>query len=81
MPIGPVNPIDTPYGQFVYNYTHPRKPLCCVSFGHIVRGSEQLNRSKNRCEVNHVSLREHDTHFLPSIPIQLTGNPLGSELR
>ncbi|GBO23065.1 hypothetical protein AVEN_169001-1 [Araneus ventricosus] len=63
------NPIDTNYGQFVYNYTHPRKPLCPVSFGHIARGSGQLNGSKDRCEDNHVSLLEH---FLPRIPIQLT---------
>ncbi|GBM45280.1 hypothetical protein AVEN_36642-1 [Araneus ventricosus] len=29
MPSGPVNPIDTPYGQYVYNYTHPRS-LCAL---------------------------------------------------
>ncbi|GBO12840.1 hypothetical protein AVEN_17089-1 [Araneus ventricosus] len=80
MPFGPVNPIDTPYGQFVCNYTHPRKPLCSVPYGHIARGSRQLNGRKDRCEVNHVSLREHCKHFLPRIPIQLTGNPLCSEL-
>ncbi|GBO39583.1 hypothetical protein AVEN_199720-1 [Araneus ventricosus] len=80
MPFGPVNPIDSPCGLFVYNCTHPRKPLCPVVFGHIARGSGQLNGIKDRCEVNHVSLREHYMHFLPRIPIQLTGNPLGSEL-
>ncbi|GBO26742.1 hypothetical protein AVEN_16293-1 [Araneus ventricosus] len=57
MPFGPVNPIDIPYDQHVYNYTHPRKPGCSVSYGHghIARGSGQLNRSKDRCVVNHVS--------------------------
>ncbi|GBN10802.1 hypothetical protein AVEN_239878-1 [Araneus ventricosus] len=75
MPFDPVNLIDTPYGQYVYNYTHRRKPLCSVSYGHIARGSGQLNGSKDRCEVNHVSLQEHGMHFLPRIPIQLTGNP------
>ncbi|GBM08140.1 hypothetical protein AVEN_214471-1 [Araneus ventricosus] len=80
MPFGPVNPFDSPYGQFVFNYTRPRKPLCSVAFGHIARGSGLFNGSKNRYEVIHVSLREHGMHFLPRIPIQLTGNPLGSEL-
>ncbi|GBN12827.1 hypothetical protein AVEN_215691-1 [Araneus ventricosus] len=80
MPFGPVNPIDSPYGQFVFNYTHPRKPLCSVAFGHIARGSGRLNGNKDRCEINHVSLREHGLHFLPRIPIQLAGNPSGSEL-
>ncbi|GBO30281.1 hypothetical protein AVEN_111016-1 [Araneus ventricosus] len=60
MPFGPVNPIDSPFGQFVLNSTHPRKPLCSAAFGHIARGSGQLNRSKDRCEVIRVSLREHD---------------------
>ncbi|GBN09914.1 hypothetical protein AVEN_75780-1 [Araneus ventricosus] len=59
MLFGPVNPIDNPYGQFVCNYTHPRKPLCSVSYRHNARGSGQLNGRKDRCEVNHVSLREH----------------------
>ncbi|GBN00393.1 hypothetical protein AVEN_16863-1 [Araneus ventricosus] len=82
MPFIPVNPIDTPYGQYEYNCTHPRKSLCSVSYAResIPRGSGQLNGSEDRCEVNHVSLREHGMHFLPCIPIQLTGNPLGSEL-
>ncbi|GBM25979.1 hypothetical protein AVEN_223114-1 [Araneus ventricosus] len=80
MPFGPVKPIDSPYGQFVFNYTHPRKPLCSVAFGPIARGSGRLNGSKDRCEVDHVSLREYRMHFLPRIPIQLTGNPSGSEL-
>ncbi|GBM10139.1 hypothetical protein AVEN_258744-1 [Araneus ventricosus] len=44
-------------------------------------GSGQLNGSKDRCEVNHVSLREHGKHFLPHIPIQLTRNPLGFQAR
>ncbi|GBM08234.1 hypothetical protein AVEN_82924-1 [Araneus ventricosus] len=70
----------TPMHRFVFNSTHPRKPLCSVAFGHIARGSGQLNGSKDRWEVNHVSLRDHGMHFLPCIPIQLTGNPLGSEL-
>ncbi|GBN81647.1 hypothetical protein AVEN_150824-1 [Araneus ventricosus] len=76
MPIDPENPSDAPYGKFVYNYPHPRKPLCSISSGHI----GQLNGSKDRSEVNHVSLLEHDMHFVPRIPIQLTGNSLGSEL-
>ncbi|GBM74606.1 hypothetical protein AVEN_241035-1, partial [Araneus ventricosus] len=59
MPFGPVNPIDSPYGKFVFNYTHPRKPLCSDAFGHIARLSGQLNGSMDRCEVNHVSLRRH----------------------
>ncbi|GBM12376.1 hypothetical protein AVEN_211562-1 [Araneus ventricosus] len=80
MPFGLVNPIDSPYGQFVFNYAHPRKPLYSVAFGPIARGSGRLNGSKDRCEVNHVSLREHGLHFLLYIPIQLTGNPLSSEL-
>ncbi|GBM11878.1 hypothetical protein AVEN_26790-1 [Araneus ventricosus] len=42
--------------------------------------SGQLNGRKDRCAVNHVSLGEHGMHFLPRIPIQLTGNPLGSEI-
>ncbi|GBM13810.1 hypothetical protein AVEN_129472-1 [Araneus ventricosus] len=73
MPFGPVNPIDTPYGQYVYNFTHSRKPLCSVPFGHIARRSGQLNGSKDRCEANHVSLREHGMHFLPRIPIPCSG--------
>ncbi|GBO25272.1 hypothetical protein AVEN_226205-1 [Araneus ventricosus] len=80
MPFGAVNPIDFPFGQFVFNYTHPRKLLCSVGFGHIARGAGCLNGSKGRCEVSHVSLREHSMHILPRIPIQLTGNPLDSEL-
>ncbi|GBL89817.1 hypothetical protein AVEN_179594-1 [Araneus ventricosus] len=80
MPFGPVNPIDFPYGTFVFNYSLPRKPLFSVAFGHNARASGQLNGSKDRCEVNHVSLRENGMNFLPCIPIQLTGNPLGSEL-
>ncbi|GBO22468.1 hypothetical protein AVEN_67191-1 [Araneus ventricosus] len=59
---------------------HPRRPLCSLAFGRIARGSGRLNGSKDGCEFVHVSLREHGNHFLPSIPIQLTGNPLGSEL-
>ncbi|GBM53565.1 hypothetical protein AVEN_580-1 [Araneus ventricosus] len=78
IPFGSVNPIDSPLGQFVFNYTHRRKPLCSVAFGHIARGSGHLNGSKDRCEVNHVALREHGMHFLPRIPIQLTGNPFVS---
>ncbi|GBN62211.1 hypothetical protein AVEN_79153-1 [Araneus ventricosus] len=80
MTFGPINPIDSPYGQFVCNYTHPRKILCCVAFGHRVRFIGQLNGSKDSCEVNHVSLREYGMHFHPRIPIQRTGDPLGSEL-
>ncbi|GBM84155.1 hypothetical protein AVEN_31230-1 [Araneus ventricosus] len=84
MPFGHVNPIDSPYGQFVFNCTHPRKSLCSVAFGDIARGPRRLNRSKDRgsivCEVNHVSLWEHGMHFLPRKPIQLIRNPLGSEL-
>ncbi|GBO45225.1 hypothetical protein AVEN_233146-1, partial [Araneus ventricosus] len=52
MTFGLVNAIDTPYGQYAYNYSHPRKPLCSVSYEHIARGSGQLNGSKDRCEVN-----------------------------
>ncbi|GBM93366.1 hypothetical protein AVEN_164083-1 [Araneus ventricosus] len=80
MPFGPVNPIDSPYGKFVFNYTHPRKYMCSAAFGHNARGPGQLNGSKDRSEVNHVSLREHGLHFLPRIPIQMTGNPSASEL-
>ncbi|GBN68104.1 hypothetical protein AVEN_116123-1 [Araneus ventricosus] len=80
MPFGTVNPIDPPYGQFVHDFTHPRKPPCSVSYGHIARGSGQLNGSKDRCEVNHVSLQEQGMHFLQRIPLQQTGNPVGSEL-
>ncbi|GBN06904.1 hypothetical protein AVEN_16852-1, partial [Araneus ventricosus] len=47
------------------------KPLCSVAFRHIVRGSGRLNGSKDRCEDNHVSLREQDIHFLPRIPSKL----------
>ncbi|GBN29250.1 hypothetical protein AVEN_76633-1 [Araneus ventricosus] len=78
MPFGPINPIDSPFGQFVFSFTHPRKPLCSVAVGHIARGSGQLNGSEDRCEVIHISVREHG--FLPRIPIQLTRNPLCSEL-
>ncbi|GBO02433.1 hypothetical protein AVEN_16330-1 [Araneus ventricosus] len=63
----------------VYNCTHPRKPLSSVAFGRIVRGSGQLNGSKDRCEVNHVSMRKHGMNFLQRIPIQMTGNSLGSK--
>ncbi|GBO35586.1 hypothetical protein AVEN_52953-1 [Araneus ventricosus] len=80
MPFFPVNPVDSPYGKFVFNYTHPRKPLCFAAFGHNARGSGQLNGSNDRCEVNHVSLREHGLHSLPRIPIQMTGYPSASEL-
>ncbi|GBO33238.1 hypothetical protein AVEN_22238-1 [Araneus ventricosus] len=80
LPFGPVNPIDSPFGQFVFNSTHPRKPLCSVAFGHIAHGSGQFNGSKDRCEVIRVSVREYGMHFLPRIPIQLTGNLLDSEL-
>ncbi|GBN17876.1 hypothetical protein AVEN_57611-1 [Araneus ventricosus] len=58
MPFGPVNPNYSPYAQFVFNSTHPRKPLCSVSYGHIARGTERLKGNKDRCGVNHVSLRE-----------------------
>ncbi|GBM86322.1 hypothetical protein AVEN_168840-1 [Araneus ventricosus] len=78
MPFGPVNPIDAPYGQYVYDYTHTRKTLCLVSYGHIARGPGQLNGNEDRREVNQLSLREHGMHFLPRILIQLTRNPLGS---
>ncbi|GBN31785.1 hypothetical protein AVEN_61649-1 [Araneus ventricosus] len=64
MPFGPLNPIDTTYGQFVDNYTHPRKSLYSVPSGPIARGSGQFNGNKDRCEVNHDSLREHG--MLPS---------------
>ncbi|GBL88943.1 hypothetical protein AVEN_148747-1 [Araneus ventricosus] len=72
MPFGNVNPmgkcsINTPYGQYVYNYTHPRKPLCSVPNGHKARTSGQINGSKDRCEVNNISLEEHGMHFLPRI--------------
>ncbi|GBN95331.1 hypothetical protein AVEN_257525-1, partial [Araneus ventricosus] len=59
MPFDLVNPFDSPFDQFVFNYTHPRKALCSVAFGHIARGSGRLNGSKDRCEVIHVFLREH----------------------
>ncbi|GBN39132.1 hypothetical protein AVEN_120977-1, partial [Araneus ventricosus] len=45
-PFGPVNPIGTPYGQFVFNYTHPRKCLCSVSFDHIARGQGNLTEAR-----------------------------------
>ncbi|GBN54716.1 hypothetical protein AVEN_39515-1, partial [Araneus ventricosus] len=61
MPFCPASPIDTPYGQFLYSYTHPRKPLCSVPFGHIARGSGQLNGSKGKCEVNHVPMEARYT--------------------
>ncbi|GBN30863.1 hypothetical protein AVEN_205322-1 [Araneus ventricosus] len=48
MPFGPTNPIHIPCGQFENNSTHPRKPPCSVPFGHIARGSGQLNGSKDR---------------------------------
>ncbi|GBM85975.1 hypothetical protein AVEN_43521-1 [Araneus ventricosus] len=75
MPFGPVNPNDSPSGQYVYNYTHPRKPLCSVPLGHIAQGSGQLNGSKDRCEVNHVCILKHSMLFLPRIPIHLIENP------
>ncbi|GBM44463.1 hypothetical protein AVEN_184678-1 [Araneus ventricosus] len=79
-PFGPVNPIDFPFGQLVFNFTHPRKPLCSVAFGHIARGTRRLKGSKDRSEVNHVSLRQHSMDFLPRIPIQMKGNSLRTEL-
>ncbi|GBM99131.1 hypothetical protein AVEN_124958-1 [Araneus ventricosus] len=84
MPFGPVSPIDSPYGQFDFNSTHPRKPLCSVAFGHIARRLGQLNGSKDRCEVNHVCLREHGMHFLPGISLALHSTdrePLGFRAR
>ncbi|GBO33024.1 hypothetical protein AVEN_243488-1, partial [Araneus ventricosus] len=46
MPFGPVNPIDNTYDQYVYNYTHPRKPLCSVSYGHIEQGQDNLTEAR-----------------------------------
>ncbi|GBM26844.1 hypothetical protein AVEN_32092-1 [Araneus ventricosus] len=46
MPYGPANLIDAPYGQFVYNYTHPRKSVCSVAFKHIARGQDDLTEAR-----------------------------------
>ncbi|GBM26845.1 hypothetical protein AVEN_32093-1 [Araneus ventricosus] len=46
MPYGPANLIDAPYGQFVYNYTQPRKSVCCVAFKHIARGQDDLTEAR-----------------------------------
>ncbi|GBM49821.1 hypothetical protein AVEN_238178-1 [Araneus ventricosus] len=46
MPFGLVNPMYSPYGQFVINYTHPRKPLCSVSNGHIAGVTDNLTEAR-----------------------------------
>ncbi|GBN06905.1 hypothetical protein AVEN_16852-1, partial [Araneus ventricosus] len=46
MAFGPVNRIDSLYGQFVFKYTYPRKPLCSVAFGHITRGQDDLTEAR-----------------------------------
>ncbi|GBM50363.1 hypothetical protein AVEN_128988-1 [Araneus ventricosus] len=40
--------------------------LCLVSNGQMARESGQLNRSKDRCEDNHVSLPPRARYALPS---------------
>ncbi|GBM54164.1 hypothetical protein AVEN_230406-1 [Araneus ventricosus] len=68
MPFTPVNPIDTPYGQFLYNCPYPRKPLCSVPFGHIARGSGQLSSSKKASVL--CSLWTHRPGVRTTVPIQ-----------
>ncbi|GBM05919.1 hypothetical protein AVEN_135282-1 [Araneus ventricosus] len=68
MPFGLVNPIDTPYGQFLYNCPYPRKPLCSVPFGHIARGSGQLSSSKKASVL--CSLWTHRTGVRTTVLIQ-----------
>ncbi|GBN36154.1 hypothetical protein AVEN_167671-1 [Araneus ventricosus] len=46
MPFVPVNPIDTPYGQFVYNYTHPRKLLCLFPLDTSHGGQDNLKEAR-----------------------------------
>ncbi|GBN16300.1 hypothetical protein AVEN_76297-1, partial [Araneus ventricosus] len=36
---------SSPFGQFVFNYTHPRKPKCSIAFGHIARWSDELSEA------------------------------------
>ncbi|GBO20264.1 hypothetical protein AVEN_224170-1 [Araneus ventricosus] len=67
------NPIDTSYGQFVYNYTHPRKHLRSVPFGPSHRDQDNLKEARTY-------VRSVMSPFIPPIPIQLTRNPLCSEL-
>ncbi|GBN84812.1 hypothetical protein AVEN_40880-1 [Araneus ventricosus] len=73
MSFGPVNPIDSPHCQFVFNNTEPIKPLCSAASGHIARGSGRHNGSKDGCEVNHVSPREHGIFHV--YPFNLQGIP------
>ncbi|GBN28615.1 hypothetical protein AVEN_251828-1 [Araneus ventricosus] len=65
--------VCAPYGHYVHNYPHPGKPLCSVFYGHIARGQDGLTEART-------DRREVTMHFLPRIPILLTGNRLGSEL-
>ncbi|GBO11562.1 hypothetical protein AVEN_263181-1 [Araneus ventricosus] len=80
MPFGPVNPIDFPFGQFVFNYTHPTTPLCSVAFGHIARGSGRLNGSKE--SQSHSCLPTGARYALPSAYNHSTDRePLGFQVR
>ncbi|GBO10420.1 hypothetical protein AVEN_118449-1 [Araneus ventricosus] len=81
LPFDPVNPIDSEFGQSVFNSTHPRKPLHSVAFGHIARGSGRLTESKDRCEVNQVSLREQGIHFLKRYTHSIDRESLGFRAR
>ncbi|GBN53711.1 hypothetical protein AVEN_19267-1 [Araneus ventricosus] len=44
-------------------------------------GSGQFNGSKDRCEVNHGSIREHGLHFLPSYTHSTDREPIGFRAR
>ncbi|GBM98499.1 hypothetical protein AVEN_246735-1 [Araneus ventricosus] len=73
MPFGPVNPIDTPYGQYVYNL--------CTLFTMDISHRDQENLTEAMIEMlSYMFVREHGMHFLPRIVIQLTWNPSCSEL-
>ncbi|GBO45584.1 hypothetical protein AVEN_244962-1 [Araneus ventricosus] len=78
MPFGPVNPIDSPFGQFVLNYTHPRKSMFSVVFGHIAPGQDNLTEA--RADVRPY-MSPYGRTVCTSFHVYPFNNPLGSELR
>ncbi|GBM71179.1 hypothetical protein AVEN_113173-1 [Araneus ventricosus] len=44
MPFSPVNPIDSPYDQFVFNYTHPKKSMLPSDASHA--GQDDLTEAR-----------------------------------
>ncbi|GBN83981.1 hypothetical protein AVEN_177948-1 [Araneus ventricosus] len=46
MLFGPVNQFDSQYGQFVFNYPHPRKPQCSVPLDTSHAGLDDLMEAR-----------------------------------